>query len=31
VKQAASLTNVADKPLIVLTAGRGHDAAWSAA
>jgi hypothetical protein len=22
---------LADKPLIVLTAGRGHDAAWSAA
>ena len=31
VKQAASLSDFADKPLIVLTAGRGHDAAWSAA
>ena len=30
-KQAASLTNFADKPLIVLTAGNGHDATWSAA
>jgi pimeloyl-ACP methyl ester carboxylesterase len=31
VKQAASLTSLGDKPLIVLTAGSGHDAAWSAA
>jgi pimeloyl-ACP methyl ester carboxylesterase len=31
VKQAASLTDFADKPLIVLTAGSGSDAAWSAA
>jgi pimeloyl-ACP methyl ester carboxylesterase len=31
VKQAASLRDFADKPLIVLTAGSGHDAAWSAA
>jgi pimeloyl-ACP methyl ester carboxylesterase len=30
-EQAAALRDVADKPLIVLTAGRGHDAAWSAA
>ncbi len=31
VQQAAALTDFADKPLIVLTAGRGHDATWSAA
>jgi pimeloyl-ACP methyl ester carboxylesterase len=31
VEQAAALRDLADKPLIVLTAGRGHDAAWSAA
>ena len=31
VEQAAALRDFADKPLIVLTAGRGHDAAWSAA
>jgi pimeloyl-ACP methyl ester carboxylesterase len=31
VKQAAALGDFADKPLIVLTAGSGHDAAWSAA
>jgi pimeloyl-ACP methyl ester carboxylesterase len=31
VKQAASLRDFADKPLIILTAGSGHDAAWSAA
>jgi pimeloyl-ACP methyl ester carboxylesterase len=31
VEQAASLGDFADKPLIVLTAGSGHDAAWSAA
>ena len=31
VEQAAALGDFADKPLIVLTAGRGHDAAWSAA
>jgi pimeloyl-ACP methyl ester carboxylesterase len=30
-EQAAALHDLADKPLIVLTAGRGHDAAWSAA
>jgi pimeloyl-ACP methyl ester carboxylesterase len=30
-EQAASLTDFADKPLVVLTAGSGHDAAWSAA
>jgi hypothetical protein len=29
--QAASLGDFADKPLVVLTAGSGHDAAWSAA
>jgi pimeloyl-ACP methyl ester carboxylesterase len=29
-EQAASLTDFADKPLIVLTAGKGNDAAWSA-
>jgi pimeloyl-ACP methyl ester carboxylesterase len=31
VEQAASLRDFADKPLIVLTAGSGSDAAWSAA
>ena len=31
VKEAASLSDFTDKPLIVLTAGSGHDAAWSAA
>jgi pimeloyl-ACP methyl ester carboxylesterase len=31
IKQAAALRDFADKPLIVLTAGSGHDAAWSAA
>jgi pimeloyl-ACP methyl ester carboxylesterase len=31
IDQAASLGDFADKPLIVLTAGSGHDAAWSAA
>jgi hypothetical protein len=31
IKQAATLRNFADKPLIVLEAGSGHDAAWSAA
>jgi pimeloyl-ACP methyl ester carboxylesterase len=31
VQQAASLRDFADKPLIVLTAGSGHDAAWFAA
>jgi pimeloyl-ACP methyl ester carboxylesterase len=30
-EQAATLRDLADKPLIVLTAGSGHDAAWSAA
>jgi pimeloyl-ACP methyl ester carboxylesterase len=30
-EQAAALHDFADKPLIVLTAGSGHDAAWSAA
>jgi pimeloyl-ACP methyl ester carboxylesterase len=30
-EQAAALGGFADKPLIVLTAGSGHDAAWSAA
>jgi hypothetical protein len=29
-QQAATLTNFADKPLIVLTAGRGNDNAWQA-
>lgn len=29
--QAASLVDFAGKPLIVVTAGRGHDAAWMAA
>jgi pimeloyl-ACP methyl ester carboxylesterase len=31
IHQAASLVDFADKPLIVLTAGRDHDAAWLAA
>jgi uncharacterized protein (DUF1786 family) len=30
-EEAAALGDVADKPLIVLTAGSGHAAAWSAA
>jgi pimeloyl-ACP methyl ester carboxylesterase len=30
-EQAAALRDFADKPLIVLTAGSGHDATWSAA
>ena len=30
-RQAAGLRDFADKPLVVLTAGVGHDAAWSAA
>ena len=30
-EQAAALRDFAAKPLIVLTAGRGHDGAWSAA
>ena len=30
-QQAASLRDFGDKPLVVLTAGVGHDAAWSAA
>ena len=30
-RQAAALTDFADKPLVVLTAGSGHDAAWMAA
>jgi pimeloyl-ACP methyl ester carboxylesterase len=30
-QQAAALRDFADKPLIVLTAGSGHDAAWSTA
>jgi hypothetical protein len=30
-EQAASLHDFADKPLVVLTAGSGSDAAWSAA
>jgi pimeloyl-ACP methyl ester carboxylesterase len=29
-QDAASLRDFADKPLVVLTAGTGHDAAWSA-
>jgi pimeloyl-ACP methyl ester carboxylesterase len=29
-EQAAALRDFGDKPLIVLTAGSGHDAAWSA-
>jgi pimeloyl-ACP methyl ester carboxylesterase len=31
VRQAAALTDFADKPLVVLTAGSGHDAAWTTA
>ncbi|HWD43085.1 MAG TPA: alpha/beta hydrolase [Actinomycetota bacterium] len=31
VEQAAALGDFADKPLIVLTAGSGHDAAWTTA
>jgi len=31
IEQAAALRDFADKPLIVLTAGSGHDAAWSTA
>jgi pimeloyl-ACP methyl ester carboxylesterase len=31
VEQAAALRDFGDKPLIVLTAGSGHDAAWTAA
>jgi thioesterase domain-containing protein len=31
VHQAASLVDFADKPLIVITAGRGNDDAWRAA
>jgi pimeloyl-ACP methyl ester carboxylesterase len=27
-RQAAALTDLADKPLVVLTAGRGHDTTW---
>ena len=30
-RQAAALTDFADKPLVVLTAGSGHDAAWTTA
>ena len=30
-RQAAALRDFADKPLVVLTAGVGHDAAWSTA
>ncbi len=30
-QEAASLRDFADKPLVVLTAGSGHDAAWSVA
>jgi pimeloyl-ACP methyl ester carboxylesterase len=30
-RQAAALTDFADKPLVVLTAGSGHDASWMAA
>ncbi len=30
-QQAAALDDFADKPLVVLTAGSGHDAAWSTA
>ena len=29
--QAAAATTLADKPLLVLSAGRGHDATWAAA
>lgn len=31
IQQAASLVDFGDKPLIVVTAGRGHDAQWMAA
>ena len=31
VRQAAALTDFADKPLVVLTAGSGHDAARTTA
>jgi pimeloyl-ACP methyl ester carboxylesterase len=31
IQQAASLRDFADKPLVVLTAGVGHDSGWSAA
>jgi pimeloyl-ACP methyl ester carboxylesterase len=31
IQQAAALRDFTDKPLVVLTAGVGHDAAWSAA
>jgi pimeloyl-ACP methyl ester carboxylesterase len=31
IQQAASLRDFTDKPLVVLTAGDGHDATWSAA
>ncbi len=31
IEEAASLRDFADKPLVVLTAGSGHDAAWSKA
>jgi pimeloyl-ACP methyl ester carboxylesterase len=31
VRQAAALRDIADKPLVVLTAGTGNDATWSAA
>ena len=30
IKAAASLTDFGDKPLVVLTAGEGHDAEWNA-
>jgi pimeloyl-ACP methyl ester carboxylesterase len=30
-RQAQAVTDLGGKPLLVLTAGRGHDAAWSAA
>ena len=30
-RQAAALTDFADKPLIVVTAGRGNDETWQAA
>jgi pimeloyl-ACP methyl ester carboxylesterase len=31
IEQAAALRDFADKPLVVVTAGSGHDAAWTAA
>ncbi len=31
IAEAAALTGFGDKPLIVVTAGRGHDAVWNAA